>query len=238
MRIYLILIACCLSLAACKPNSTSESSNDSSGSSATAPERSEPVVSPQPGASPTQLEEAPSTDSPADEAGNDLASYFTPFGGEFYSTCHSEKGITDDYFNGKEIPTLLVDEYDLYDFAMDPSTANQYSAGDEGVVIKGGPEVEMGGKKLWIYSVGINLDLDEAEVAGVSINALVVDGSGVPLNNYFVGGFFREPGLDVSRVCRKMTYDKEMLKLTVLKDYSQNLPTHLRLKNETFRSLD
>ena len=37
MRIYLILFACCLSLVACKPNSTSDASSDTS-SEAVAPE--------------------------------------------------------------------------------------------------------------------------------------------------------------------------------------------------------
>lgn len=240
MRIYLILFACCLSLVACKPNAKSNSDTENvTESSQGAPVTAEHPAPAEPTASNgTQLRGEATTEDPADNPGNELASYFTPFGGEFYSTCHSEKGISDDYFNGKEIPKLLVDKYDLYDFAISPTVARQFSAADEAVVIKGGPEIEMGGKRLWIYSIGINLELDEAETAGVDIHALVVDAQGTTESNYFVGGMIRQPGEGISVVCRKLTYEKEMLKLTVLKEQSQNLPTHLRLKNETFRSLD
>lgn len=238
MRTYLILFACCLSLVACKPNSTSDKAPETSKGLVNSGEKADGANGNSSDPATTQLKGEVSTNDPADNLGNELATYFKPFGGEFYSTCHSEKGITEDYFNGQEIPKLLVDKYDLYDFGISPSVANQFSAEDEGVVVKGGSEVKMGGKRLWIYSVGINLDLDEAELAGVSIQVLVVNAAGEPQSNYFVGGMIREPGLDISVVCRKLTYEKDRLKLSLLKEYSQSMPTHLRLKNETYRDLD
>lgn len=238
MRIYLILLASCLSLVACKPKSTSDQTETPAKGQVEVENKHTPE-SPKPvDPSTTQLKGEVTTDHPADVRGNELAEFFAPFGGEFYSTCHSEKGITEDYFNGKEIPKLLVDKYELYDFGISPSVANQFAPENEEVVVKGAFEVKMGGKRLWIYTVGIALDMDEAEVAGVSIQALVVNDAGEIQSNYFVGGMVREPGEDISVVCRKLTYEKEMLKLTLMKDFSQNLPTHLRLKNETYRSLD
>lgn len=235
MKKTMLIIASGLLLVACSPKGGSEKdpgkTTQTTGGQEDPPKNNTDM-------SVTQPKDNPQTEDPADDRGNELHPYFPQSERDIYTCCHSEKGTYDDYWDGKIIPALMVDKYELYKFNISPTVALQFKKDDPGVVVKGIERLSYEGRTIYIYCVGINVDAEEQQPSeGVDYRALVMNDKHEEVGNYFIGGYVRQEGRDEAAVCRQLGFAGDQIKLTFMREGSVNPPSHLRIQPETMLGL-
>lgn len=164
---------------------------------------------------------------------HELLPLFTPSENDTFVTSHSEKGIYEDYYSGKEIPKRFVIKYDLYRFTISPILNLRYKVHHPAVILKAIHELSYQDYKILIYAVGIQLEAaDVPESEGVDLRALVISSDGNILEQIFLGGHLREGDHDEVTVARAMTFDGDEIVMTLLEEDSFNVPSHLRVLPE------
>ncbi len=155
-----------------------------------------------------------------------------------FTTCHSEKGHLEDYNNGKIIPKELVEKYGLYKFNISPIVAMKYKVDNPMVVVKGVNAMSHNGKQVLIYTVGIELEAEEAPAnEGVDTRCLVLEKNGEISGNYFLGGYVKREGRAEEIVCRKLSFVDNQIQLELGLEDTVNEPSHLKLEEKEMREL-
>lgn len=149
---------------------------------------------------------------------------------EFYS-CHSEKGIFDDFNSSKAIPRDLVKKYFLYNFSMSSVIRSKYKFNDPRVEINGYYWFVQNDMTFFIYGVGIELQSEEEpEQEGLETRIAVFDKNHEFYDSFFIGGFSKIKNTPEHNVCRSLTIKGNQLILKIDNSIPLDAPSHLRLK--------
>ena len=168
---------------------------------------------------------------------HELLPYFQVTENDSYTNCHSEKGPTDDFENGKEIPKALVKKYRLYRFNISPSVGLKFKQESPKVKVVGQLALSHNENTILIYHVGVAMEGDEIQPNwGVDTRALIISSKSDKTRNYFIGGYAEQENKPDQTVCRKVTFNGEDMVLT-LDTENGGSPRHLKLKQVSTRDL-
>lgn len=161
----------------------------------------------------------------------ELKKYFNESEAEKFHSCHSEKGIFDDFDSSAPIPRDLVKKYFLYDFSMSSVIGSKYKFNDQRVEINGYYWFTQNNMTFFIYGVGIELQSEEEpEQEGLETRVAVFDKNQEFYDTFFIGGFSKTKNNPEYNVCRSMTIKGNQLILELDDSVPQDTPSHLRLK--------